>query len=104
MRQERIDASQLELEEKVVSIKRVTKVVKGGYRRSTELLNFGLGLSVVALGYLMYEQLEHMRGRLYRNAVGRFLRYCLSGSCRVQSVSSTWDDTWHRYGARLPCH
>ena len=28
MRQERIDASQLELEEKVVSIKRVTKVVK----------------------------------------------------------------------------
>ena len=30
MRQERIDASQLELNEKVVSIKRVTKVVKGG--------------------------------------------------------------------------
>ena len=30
MRQERIDASQLELEDKVVSIKRVTKVVKGG--------------------------------------------------------------------------
>ena len=30
MRHEIIDASQLELEEKVVSIKRVTKVVKGG--------------------------------------------------------------------------
>ena len=30
MRQNRIDASQLELTEKVVSIKRVTKVVKGG--------------------------------------------------------------------------
>ncbi len=30
MKQEIIDASQLELEEKVVSIKRVTKVVKGG--------------------------------------------------------------------------
>ena len=30
MRQERIDASQMELVEKVVSIKRVTKVVKGG--------------------------------------------------------------------------
>ena len=29
MRREIIDASQLELEEKVVSIKRVTKVVKG---------------------------------------------------------------------------
>ena len=31
MRQERIDASSLELTEKVVSIKRVTKVVKGGH-------------------------------------------------------------------------
>ena len=30
MRHEIIDASQFELEEKVVSIKRVTKVVKGG--------------------------------------------------------------------------
>ncbi len=30
MKQERIDANQLELSEKVVSIKRVTKVVKGG--------------------------------------------------------------------------
>lgn len=30
MRQERIDANQLELTERVVSIKRVTKVVKGG--------------------------------------------------------------------------
>ena len=30
MKQERIDASQLELNEKVVSFKRVTKVVNGG--------------------------------------------------------------------------
>ena len=30
MKRELIDASQLELNEKVVSIKRVTKVVKGG--------------------------------------------------------------------------
>ncbi|MEG1672071.1 MAG: LrgB family protein [Alistipes sp.] len=34
------------------------------YQQATGILNFGLGLSVVSLGYLMYEQLEQMRGRL----------------------------------------
>lgn len=34
------------------------------YEQATDILDFGLGLSVVALGYLMYEQMEQIRGRL----------------------------------------
>lgn len=41
-----------------------TGVEYARYRQATALLDFMLGVSVVALGYLLYEQMEQIRGRL----------------------------------------
>lgn len=48
----------------MIGVLKVCGVEYAQYKEATEILDFGLGLSVVALGYLMYEQMEQIRGRL----------------------------------------
>lgn len=56
------------------------------YREATQLLDFALGLSVVALGYLLYEQLEQMRGRLLPILVSTAVG-CLTGILSVVYIA-----------------
>ncbi|MBR0330446.1 MAG: LrgB family protein, partial [Alistipes sp.] len=48
------------------------------YREATELLDFGLGLSVVSLGYLLYEEVERL-GRNLLPIVVATLTGCVAG-------------------------
>ena len=48
------------------------------YREATGILDFALGMSVVSLGYLLYEQADKMRGRIMPVAVSTLVG-CLVG-------------------------
>lgn len=56
------------------------------YREATGVLNFGLGLSVVALGYLLYEQIGRLRGSLLAVAVST-LAGCVTGVLSVVYIA-----------------
>lgn len=56
------------------------------YQEATGVLNFTLGMSVVALGYLMYEQIEQLRGRLVPVIVST-LAGCIVGVLSVVYIA-----------------
>lgn len=56
------------------------------YQQATGMLNFALGMSVVALGYLLYEQLERLRGSLVPVAVAT-LAGCITGVLSVVYIA-----------------
>lgn len=45
----------------VIAFLKWTGIEYSHYKQAVELLDFALGMSVVALGYLMYEQVAHLR-------------------------------------------
>lgn len=56
------------------------------YREATGILDFALGLSVVALGYLMHEQTDRIRGRMLPIAVSTVVG-CLVGIFSVVYIA-----------------
>lgn len=59
------------------------------YQEATGILNFALGLSVVALGYLLYEQLEQLRSSLMPVAVAT-LAGCVVGGLSVVYIAEAF--------------
>ncbi len=56
------------------------------YQEATGILNFALGMSVVALGYLLYEQLERLRGSLLPVGIAT-LAGCFTGVLSVVYIA-----------------
>lgn len=56
------------------------------YKQATSALDFALGMSVVALGYLLYEQMEQLRGSLLPVGVAT-LAGCVTGVLSVVYIA-----------------
>lgn len=59
----------------------------GRYREATSVLDFVLGMSVVALGYLMYEQSENIRGNVTA-ILGAVVTGCVVGIGSVVGIAA----------------
>ena len=81
MRHEIIDASQLELSDKVVSIKRVTKVVKGGRNmRFTALVVVGDGNGIIGFGLRKSGQVPDAIRKGIEDAKKNLMKVSLKGT------------------------
>lgn len=56
------------------------------YREATKILDFMLGMSVVALGYLLYEQVEQLRGSLFPIGIATLVG-CVAGVLSVVYIA-----------------
>ncbi len=70
----------------VIVFLRCTNIEYARYQEATGILNFALGMSVVALGYLLYEQIERLRGSLLPVGVAT-LAGCLTGVLSVVYIA-----------------
>lgn len=70
----------------IIIFLQVAEIGYARYQEATGVLNFALGMSVVSLGYLLYEQVERLRGSLA--AVGMAtLAGCVTGVLSVVYIA-----------------
>ncbi len=70
----------------VIIFLQMAKIDYSHYKEATGILDFGLGLSVVALGYLLYEQVERLRNTLLPIAVATIVG-CIAGVASVVYIA-----------------
>lgn len=73
----------------MIGVLRLCGVDYGEYREATDILEFALGLSVVSLGYLMYEQMGQIRGRLVPVVVSTLVG-CVFGVLSVVYIAGAF--------------
>lgn len=73
----------------VIVFLRMAGIEYARYEEATDILDFALGMSVVSLGYLLYEQLERLRGSLLPVAVAT-LAGCVTGVLSVVYIAGAF--------------
>ncbi len=73
----------------VIAFLQVADIPYARYREATRVLDFALGMSVVALGYLLYEQAERLR-RSFLPIVAATLAGCIVGVLSVVYVAKAF--------------
>lgn len=73
----------------VIVFLRMTGIDYVRYREATSVLDFALGMSVVALGYLLYEQVGQLRGSLLPVGVAT-LAGCVAGVLSVVYIAGAF--------------
>ena len=70
----------------VILFLKIADIDYSHYKESVALLDFALGMSVVALGYLMYEQVERLKGATLP-VVGATIAGCVVGIGLVVGIA-----------------
>ena len=70
----------------VIVFLRAADIGYARYQEATGILDFALGMSVVALGYLLYEQVEQLRGSLLPVGIAT-LAGCVAGVLSVVYIA-----------------